>query len=234
MLSIVMPCYNEAEIVEHSVREWYDEVAARIPGSELIVVDDCSTDATAGILDRLALELPGVRHLRPMCNGGHGRALRYGFRAVAPASDFVFQTDSDLQHKPADFWKLWNKRQDFDFVFGVRSHRADGLLRILITTSMRLLNLVMWRVWIRDANCPFKLMRASALQQILARIPEDSFIPMVMVSILARKAKFRFTEVEVIHLPRSGGTQSLKGVTRWIRVTSICARQIWQLRRVGS
>jgi hypothetical protein len=98
---------------------------------------------------------------------------------------------------------------------------------------MRLLIYALWRVWIRDANCPFKLMRSSALDQVLSHIPEDSFIPMVMVSIVARKMDFRFTEVPVTHLPRRGGTQSLKGILRWIRVTRVCVKQLWDLRKLA-
>jgi dolichol-phosphate mannosyltransferase len=231
MLTVVMPSYNEAEIIEGCVREWHNEVVSRIPGAELLVVDDCSTDATGSILDRLSRELPGVRSIRPPRNGGHGRALRYGFRQIS--SEYVFQTDSDRQHKPAEFWRLWDLRENYDFVFGVRAQRADGKLRIVITNAMRLLISALWGVWIRDANCPFKLMRSSALARVLAHIPEDSFIPMVMVSIVARKMGFRFTEAPVTHLPRRGGTQSLKGMLRWLRVASVCARQLWHLRTLA-
>lgn len=231
MLTVVMPSYNEEQIIEDCVREWHSEVVARIPGAELLVVDDCSTDATGSILDRLSHELPGVRSIRPLQNGGHGRALRFGFHHIS--NEFVFQTDSDRQHKAAEFWRLWGVRENYDFVFGVRSQRADGILRIVITNAMRLLISALWGIWIRDANCPFKLMRSSALEQVLSHVPEDSFIPMVLVSILARKMGFRFTDVPVTHLPRRGGTQSLKGILRWLRVTRICAKQLWHLRRLA-
>ena len=57
-----------------------------------------------------------------------------------------------------------------------------------------------------------------------------AFIPMVMVSILARKMGFRTKEVEVEHLPRMGGTQSLRGLVKWARVGSRCARQLLSIR----
>jgi hypothetical protein len=95
---------------------------------------------------------------------------------------------------------------------------------------MRFLNLLIWGVWVRDANCPFKLMRREALARVLEQIPRDCFIPMVLVSILARKMKFRIAEVEVQHLPRKGGTQSLKGLLKWARVSSRCAGQLLSIR----
>jgi glycosyltransferase involved in cell wall biosynthesis len=223
-----MPAWNEAEIIEACVREWYDAVVSRIPGAELIVVDDCSTDGTGKIVSELGEKLPGVRCVRPVRNGGHGKALRVGFdHATQP---FVFQTDSDRQHLPSDFWDLWALRDQADFVFGNRKRRADGATRILITQCMRMLNLAIWGVWLRDANCPFKLARREALNKVLARIPRDCFIPMVLVSILARKMKFRVAESEVEHLPRKGGTQSLKGLVKWLRVGSKCAAQVLSIR----
>src|ERR1700722_17577886 len=175
MLSIVMPAYNEEAIIEKTVREWFEEVVSRIPGSELIVVNDCSKDKTGEVLARLAREIPSLRPQTPERNGGHGRALRYGFDQVT--QDWVFQTDSDQQHIPSDFWRVWEQRETSDFVLGVRSTRADGPVRVFITTVMRLANLLVWGLWIRDANCPFKLMRRKPMETVMARIPRDSFIP---------------------------------------------------------
>ena len=228
MVSIVMPAYNEGEIIESSVREWYNEVVSKIPGSELIVVNDFSKDDTGEILARLAREITELRPVRPERNGGHGKAIRFGFtKATQP---WVFQTDSDRQHLPIDFWRLWEIRESQDFVLGVRNTRADGPVRVVITTVMRVANFAMWGAWIRDANCPFKLMRREPMQKVLARVPQESFIPMVMLSILCRVMKFRVTEVVVRHLPRRGGEQSLSGLGKWMKVGSRCLRQLVEWR----
>jgi hypothetical protein len=60
-------------------------------------------------------------------------------------------------------------------------------------------------------------MRRSALEQVLAQIPEDTFVPMVIVSVLVRKMSFRVAEVTVTHEPRRGGTQSLQGIFKWAK-----------------
>jgi len=234
MVSIVMPAHNEEEIIERAVREWYEEVAARIPGSEVIVVNDCSKDRTGEVLTRLAREIPSLRPLTLERNSGHGRALRHGFDHVS--NDWVFQTDSDRQYLPSDFWKLWDRREMSDFVLGVRGARADGAVRVFITNIMRLANLALSGLWIHDANCPFKLMRRRPMEEVLERIPRDSFIPMVMLSILCRKMKYRVTEVVVEHLPRRGGEQSLSGLWKWIKVGSRCLRQLlsWRIRLLRS
>jgi dolichol-phosphate mannosyltransferase len=233
VLTILMPAHNEADIIAAAVTEWHAEVIAKIPGSRLLVIDDASTDRTPEVLGQLTTSLPGFDFIHRDVNVGHGKALRFGFSQVE--TDFVFQTDSDRQHRPSDFWRLWELRDQYDFVFGVRAKRQDGGFRLVVTTLMRVVNWLLWQVWISDANCPFKLMRRDALTAVLKLVPEDSFIPMVMVSILARRMRFRVTEVRVEHLPRRGGTQSLRGMARWARVTWRCTLQLARLRfRLGT
>jgi dolichol-phosphate mannosyltransferase len=161
-------------------------------------------------------------------NGGHGRALRFGLERAA--GEFVFHTDSDRQHTPNDFWPLWERRTTADFVFGVRDHRADGVFRVAVSSMMRVLNGMLWGYWIEDANCPYKLMRRTALEQVLASIPPTSFIPMVMVSVLARRSGFRVSEAPVHHFPRIAGQQSLTGVLKWARISRRCVTELVKLR----
>jgi dolichol-phosphate mannosyltransferase len=227
-LSIVMPAYNEGAHIEACVREWYEGVVSRVPDAEMIVVDDCSRDDTGARLAALAAHLPGLRVVRMPVNGGHGPALRFGLDRAG--GEFVFHTDSDRQHTPEDFWSLWDRRTTADFVFGIRDHRADGPLRSTISATMRLVNLVLWGCWIADANCPYKLMRRRALEQVLSVVPPASFIPMVMVSVIARRAGFRVSEVRVRHFPRVAGQQSLKGLVKWLRVGRRCVGELVALR----
>lgn len=228
MVSIVMPAFNEAANIEAAVREWHDEVAAKLPGAEIVVVDDASSDATPAILDSLAKDLTQLRVIHSSQNRGHGPTVRAGLEAAL--QPWVFQTDSDRQHLASEFWLSWNRREEADFVFGARKTREDGAFRRMITFLMRIANAIIWGEWIRDANCPFKLMRAEKLRQVLARIPHDVFIPMVFIAILARKMKMRVVEIEVTHLPRKGGTTSLRGIARWVKIGFTCLGQIAALR----
>jgi dolichol-phosphate mannosyltransferase len=227
-LSILMPAHNEAGHIEACVEEWYERVVSVIPDSELIVVDDCSTDGTGARLEALAGRLPALRVLRTPVNGGHGRAVRFGIERCT--GEFVFQTDSDRQHTPDDFARLWAHRGDADFVFGVREQRADGLFRLLVSEVLRGVNLVVWGRWVRDANCPFKLMRRESLNRVVAQIPPDTFIPMVMVSLLARRHGYRVVEIPVRHFARSAGQQSLTGAAKWGRTGVRCMRELLRLR----
>lgn len=223
-----MPAHNEAGNIEAAIREWHDEVAARVPGTEIIVVDDASRDGTGTILEALAQTLPALRVVRLTRNVGHGPATRTGLDQAS--GTFVFQTDSDRQHTPEDFWALWERREDAAFVLGRRQHRADGPMRAVISRILRGVMALLWGRSFRDANCPFKLMRRSALEQVLRHVPRDTFIPMVMTVLVAHHLGFGIIEVPVRHFPRRAGDQSLAGLHKWMRIGTRCLRELVHLR----
>lgn len=95
LLSIVIPVYNE----EATVARVVSRVAALPLNSELIIVDDCSTDGTRAILD-LVKDLPQVQVILKEKNAGKGAALRTGFEYAT--GDFIIVQDADLEYDPRD------------------------------------------------------------------------------------------------------------------------------------
>ena len=96
LLSVVMPVYNEASTIEEMVRR----VLAVPVRTQLIVVDDCSTDGTRDRLAALQRELGFTLLLQPD-NRGKGAALRTGFASVR--GDLVVIQDADLEYSPEEF-----------------------------------------------------------------------------------------------------------------------------------
>ena len=97
-LSILIPVYNERTVVERSLAQ---VLAAPLPENmerELIIVDDCSTDGTSDILDRLAAEEPCIRLFRKKVNEGKGAAVRTAIREAH--GDFCLVQDADLEYDP--------------------------------------------------------------------------------------------------------------------------------------
>lgn len=105
-LSIIIPCYNEADTIEEVVSR---VLAAPLPGSwerEVVVVDDGSADATKRALARVAdsaHEAPVVVIYRTE-NGGKGAAVKDGLRRAS--GDYVIIQDADLEYDPNDYAKL--------------------------------------------------------------------------------------------------------------------------------
>ena len=115
-LSIVMPVYNE----ERTLREIVGRVLAQPYEIELVMVNDCSRDGTAKIMDELAAEHPGVRCFHHERNQGKGGALATGFKQVT--GDVVVIQDADLEYDPGDYKVLLRPILDgrADVVFGSR------------------------------------------------------------------------------------------------------------------
>jgi glycosyltransferase involved in cell wall biosynthesis len=115
-LSVVIPIYNE----ERTLEELVARVQAAPYRKELILVDDCSSDATPRILEALARRHDNVRVFRHERNLGKGGALATGFAQVR--GDVVIIQDADLEYDPADYPALLRPIREgkADVVYGSR------------------------------------------------------------------------------------------------------------------
>ncbi len=211
VLYIVIPAYNEEETIRSVISDWYPIIEKHNGDgrSRLVVVDDGSRDATPGILDEEAdrREMMEVIH---KANGGHGQAILTGYRyAIENGADFVFQTDSDGQTIPGEFEPFWRQRNRFDMVIGHRSARQDGISRIFVTRALRITLLFIFRTWIKDANTPFRLMKADVLKESLDYLEEGETLTNVMISAVFARRKKRVLYRQITFRPRQGGTNSI-------------------------
>ena len=117
-LIIVIPAYNEEENIENVVAQWHPIVEKTGGDSRLFVINDGSTDRTQEELDHLQGKYPQLRTVKKE-NQGHGATILYGYRcAIAEGADYIFQTDSDGQTLPEEFWKLWADRKKCGLLIG--------------------------------------------------------------------------------------------------------------------
>ena len=211
-LYIVMPAYNEEANIEDVIKQWHP-VCERInkEGNEakLVIANDGSKDQTFAIMLKLCEQYP---YLTPIDkpNSGHGATVLYLYRyAINAGANFVFQTDSDGQTLPEEFWQMWEHRHEYDFQIGTRGGREDGANRVFVTKTLRLVVWLMFGVWVKDANTPFRLMNTINLQKILKLIPEDFFLANVAVSAIAVKKKENMAWYPITFRPRQGGVNSI-------------------------
>ena len=209
--TIVMPVYNEEECIEEVLRSW-SMVLKRYPGSELLVLNDGSTDRTAEILERIGDDNPLIRVINKK-NEGHGKTIYTGYaEAVRSGHGWVFQTDSDGQIAPTDFPALWNARSESDLVLGFRKYRNDPAHRLVLTRIMSPMIYCLFGISLKDANVPFRLMRREYLETLLVKIPPGTFAPNVFLSILAARDDLDLQDIPVTHIKRKTGKESLVNV----------------------
>ena len=105
---VLIPCHNEEASIERVVRV---AAASLYPGLEILVIDDASTDATAGVLSRLQGELPNLRVLTLERNLGKAQALNLG--ALASDSEYLMCLDADaLLEEDAIAWMVHDLEQN--------------------------------------------------------------------------------------------------------------------------
>jgi len=215
LLYIVMPAYNEAENIKTTVMQWYAVIKEinRKEGCKamLAIANDGSKDNTYEIMCRLKEEekLDGFEPLdKP--NSGHGATVLYLYRyAIINGADYVFQTDSDGQTSPDEFWQMWEDRDRYDFQIGHRTGRRDGIGRVFVARTLRMVVWLMFHVWVTDANTPFRLMRTDKLQRIMDVIPGDYGLCNVAISAIATKWNYRIGWHKITFRPRQGGVNSI-------------------------
>lgn len=208
-LYIVMPAYNEEANIEAVVSQWHPLVEKIGSDSRLVVMDDGSKDHTYEKLKDLQKKFPQLVGVTKE-NEGHGATvLRAYHYAVDHGADYVFQTDSDGQTLPEEFWPLWENRQrGGGLLIGQRKGREDGISRVFVTRVLRLVLFAVFRVWVKDANTPFRLMKASELEQVLKKIPEGFNLSNVIMTVIYEKEN-KVTYYPITFRPRQGGVNSI-------------------------
>jgi glycosyltransferase involved in cell wall biosynthesis len=117
LFSVVIPCFNEERSIESTILE-IEQSLVDAPPHELIVVDDCSTDGTAEILNALGSTRPNFKVVRHNWNRGYGAALKSGIRAGL--GQLIAITDADGTYPNERLLELVELCRDRDMVVGAR------------------------------------------------------------------------------------------------------------------
>ena len=210
-LYIIIPAYNEQDNLKALIKDWYPiiEQHSADNSSRLVIINDGSKDDTYEVLKDIAKSRPMMEVLTKE-NGGHGDTLLFGYRyAIENGADYIFQTDSDGQTSPSEFETFWNKRQEYDAVFGDRTKREDGKSRAFVERVLCIILKMVFGVKIPDSNAPFRLMRSSYVDKYIRMLPEHYNLPNVMLTTLGTYYNEKVLFLPITFKNRQGGKNSI-------------------------
>ena len=172
-LSIIVPVYNEERFIESLLRK----VVAAADSSEIIVVDDGSTDQTPTVLTRLGRELP-IRVITHPQNKGKGTAIRSGLESAK--GDVVVIQDADLEYDPEDYPALLKPllQRRVSVVYGSRflgPHHATYFWHRLGNWVITTLVNVCFNASLTDVETGYKAFRKDALKDLDLRASSFEF-----------------------------------------------------------
>ena len=188
-LSIVIPIYNEAEHLEEILRQ-INAVEIGME-KELILVDDCSTDGTREILEKLQNAAENTAKIfYHEINRGKGATLRTGFQHIT--GEITLIQDADLEYDPQDYPKLLEPilANKADVVYGSRfmGGRQEGLLRsYLANRFLTFLSNLVNGTKLTDMETCYKVIKTDILKDISLCSDRFGFEPEITAKLAKRK-----------------------------------------------
>lgn len=208
-IAAIVPAFNEEESIAAVVADIRAVAAAEGLHIDVVVVNDCSLDNTASIIDRLdciPLHLP--------INLGIGGAVQTGFKyAYANSYDYAVQVDGDGQHPAQGIPLLYRamKDQGLDVAIGSRFIDKKGFQSTALRRTgigyFRRINKLLTGLDISDSTSGFRMINRKALAVVTEHYPDEYPEPEAIV--LYSKHGLKIGEVPVSMRERQGGASSI-------------------------
>ncbi len=208
-LSVVVPAYNEALTIRVVLEKLVGVQLISPFTKEIIVVDDCSADATKEVVEKFRADYPEhtVKYHRHDINKGKGAALHTGFRLAE--GDYIIVQDADLEYDPHEFNALLKPVIDgfADVVYGSRfvgaqAHRILFFWHTIGNKFLTFLSNMFTNLNLTDMETCYKLFRSDLLKALDLKENRFGFEPEVTAKI-SRVADIRIYEVGVSYYGRT-------------------------------
>jgi len=207
-LLILIPAFNE----EGAVGGVVGEVRSAVPGTPILVVDDCSADSTRGEARKAGAQVLALPH-----HLGLGGCVQAGYRlAYELGYDYVIRVDGDGQHDPRDIPTVLKalEQGDCEMVIGSRFVDDNGEH----TNVLRAAGIVFFRAMlrpilgrpVRDPTSGFVGVNRTALELFSATFPLE--YPEIEALVVLQRKRFRFVEVPCRFRPRRAGRSTITAV----------------------
>ncbi|MDA1329833.1 MAG: glycosyltransferase family 2 protein [Chloroflexi bacterium] len=198
-LSVIVPVHNEVNTIGQIIKRVQDGGLV----TEIVVVDDASTDGTSEILAKLNGR-KGIKVLSHKKNQGKGAAIRTGLTAIS--GELVLIQDADLEYDPQDYPRLLKPIEEgrADVVYGSRflggPRRPILFWNMVANRLLTLLTNILYNNILTDMETGYKLFRKEVILSIPFHSNRFNFEPEITAKLLKRKV--RIVEVAISFYPR--------------------------------
>ena len=215
-LTVVIPAYNEADQIRATLGVVASSLERFADSYEIIVVDDGSSDDTAGQIRLAARENARIRCVCNAENGGKGAALKTGVQ-VASAEGYLAFLDADLDLHPdhlSAFYRVL-REQSADAVIGSKMHPNSKLdypnSRRWISTCYYLILKLLFGLRVHDTQTGVKLFRAEAIKAVMPFILVKRFAYDIEVLALLNRNGARIVEAPIeLHFQRGAAWNRIR------------------------
>jgi glycosyltransferase involved in cell wall biosynthesis len=204
-LMILVPALNEEGAIAGVIRE----IQEHVPDTPILVVDDCSTDATRPVAEQsgaVVISVPAHLGLGGCVQAGYKLAFESGF-------SYVIRVDGDGQHNPADIPRLYDAlvKSGVEMVIGSRYKRGNnGYTSWTRRLGIEIFRLLLWPILgqsVRDPTSGFVGVNQRALAVFARSFPLE--YPEIETLVVLQRRRFRFLEVPCEMRPRRSGRTSI-------------------------
>jgi len=201
-LSVVVPAYNEETRITGTIEKIGSYLEDNFAESEIIVVDDGSTDGTASVITDLGRKFGNIRLIQYAENAGKGYAIRKG--VLSSQGNLLLISDADMSTPIEEVERLIPFiRRGFDIVIGSRGLEESDIIvrqpwyRQNMGKIFNLIVRVLVIGGIRDTQCGFKLFKGDVSRTLFAKSRIDGFSFDVEILVLAKNEGYQIKEVPV-------------------------------------
>lgn len=205
-LSIIIPAYNEEEVIEKALFTLKENLEIKEP-YEILVINDGSTDRTKEILENLSKKIKNLRIISHKKNKGLGGAIKTGIQNAK--GEIIIELDADMTH-PLDVIPEMIKKinQGYDMCIASRYLPGGGMKnvpiwRILLSKAANKVFSIIYCTKITDLTSGYRAYRSLFMKEI--KLSQNDFSIQLEISVIMTKNKAKITETPLVLTNRSIG-----------------------------
>ena len=212
-VSIIIPVFNEAERLLELVKSIH---ALELKNSEIIVIDDGSTDGSADVA-----MTGGANVIRHPYNVGNGAAIKTGIRAAR--GRLLVLMDGDGQHKPQDISRLLTESRDYHMVVGARAKGSKlRFHRYVANVVYNILASYVTRFKVKDLTSGFRVLARSDALRFIDLLPNTFSYPTTLTLAFLRSGlTVKYVPIQTLY---RAGQSKISLITDGIRFLLIITK----------